>query len=205
VPRSSRLRQVVVGFLVVAQPGARSRKDAFVQDAGVAGRADITADGQRPAKVIVADQTADPAWRARCTAHPPARAWEIAMPDTLTVIDNRTGKQYEVPSRTAPSAPWTCARSRRARRLRPDDLRPGVPEHRVVPKRDHLHRRRPGHPRVPGLPDRAGGRAQQLPRDSLPALFGELPTRAQAQAWTARIRSAPCFTQNVKKFIEGFR
>ena len=35
--------------------------------------------------------------------------------------------------------------------------------------RDHLHRRRQGHPRVPRLPDRAARRAVDLPRGRLPA------------------------------------
>ena len=32
--------------------------------------------------------------------------------NTLTITDNRTGKQYQVESKTAPSKRWTCARSK---------------------------------------------------------------------------------------------
>jgi hypothetical protein len=73
------------------------------------------------------------------------------MADTLTITDNRTGKQYE------------SHQGRRHPRHRPpqikagaddraDDLRPGVPEHRRVPQRHHLHRRRQGHPAYRGYP-----------------------------------------------------
>ena len=57
----------------------------------------------------------------------------------------------------------------RRRRLRADDLRPGVHEHRVVSLGDHLPRRRGRRPRVPRLPDRAARRAVDLPRGRLPA------------------------------------
>ncbi|CAA9478899.1 MAG: Citrate synthase (si), partial [uncultured Solirubrobacteraceae bacterium] len=57
----------------------------------------------------------------------------------------------------------------RRRGLRRHVLRPGVHEHRVVPVGDHLHRRRPGGPRVPGLSDRAARRALHLPGGRLPA------------------------------------
>ena len=48
-------------------------------------------------------------------------------------------------------------------------LRPGVHGDRVVPLGDHVHRRREGDPRVPGLSDRAARRALELPRGRLPA------------------------------------
>ena len=57
----------------------------------------------------------------------------------------------------------------RRRRLRADDLRPGVHEHGVVSLGDHLPRRRGRRPRVPRLPDRAARRAVDLPRGRLPA------------------------------------
>ena len=57
----------------------------------------------------------------------------------------------------------------RRRRLRSDDVRPGLHGDGVVSLGDHLHRRRQGHPRVPRLSDRAAGREVQLPRGRLPA------------------------------------
>ena len=91
------------------------------------------------------------------------------MADTLTITDNRTGKTVRDPDpgRHDPrdgSAPDQG----RPRRVRDDDLRPGVHEHRRLPQPDHVHRRRQGHPALSRLPDRAAGRAQRLPRDRLP-------------------------------------
>ena len=79
--------------------------------------------------------------------------------------------------------PGPAADQDRRRGLRPDDLRPGVHEHRVVPLGDHLHRRRQGHPRVPRLPDRAARRAVDLPRGRLPAR----PRRAADAAAARRV------------------
>ena len=47
--------------------------------------------------------------------------------------------------------------------------RPGLRQHRGVCLRDHLHRRRRGHPALPRLPDRAARRELDLRRDQLPA------------------------------------
>ena len=79
------------------------------------------------------------------------------------------------------------------RRLRPDDVRPGLHGHGVVPLGDHLHRRRQGDPRVPRLPDRAAGREVELPRGRLPAR----PRRA-ADAAAARRVDAPDHDPHVR-------
>ena len=42
-------------------------------------------------------------------------------------------------------------------------------QHRLVPERHHLHRRREGHPALPRHPDRGAGREVDLRRDGLPA------------------------------------
>ncbi|CAA9537363.1 MAG: Citrate synthase (si), partial [uncultured Solirubrobacteraceae bacterium] len=68
-------------------------------------------------------------------------------------------------------------------RLRSHVLRPGVPEHRVDPVGDRLHRRRRRDPRVPGLPDRAAVREVLLPRGRLPAR----PRRAADAAAARRV------------------
>ncbi len=62
--------------------------------------------------------------------------------ETLTVTDNRTGKTFEIPI-TDGTVRAIDLRQIKVddRRLRADDLRPGVHQHRVVPLGDHLHRR----------------------------------------------------------------
>ncbi len=58
------------------------------------------------------------------------------------------------------------------RRFRVDDVRPRLHEHRGLPQRHHLYRRRQGHPALPGLPHRAARRAVHLSRGGLPAVRG---------------------------------
>ena len=83
----------------------------------------------------------------------------------LEVRDSRSGRAYEIPieheairARRAGSCQGRRCRSRAAQ------LRPGVPEHRVLPERDHVYRRRPGDPPVPRLPDRGARGRPVVPR-----------------------------------------
>ena len=64
---------------------------------------------------------------------------------------------------------------------RPGHLRPGLRQHRVVHVGDHLHRRRRRHPALPRLPDRAAGRAVDLPRGQLPAHLRRAAQRRAAR------------------------
>ena len=95
-------------------------------------------------------------------------------------------------SRTARFAPMDLRQIKTARRrLRADDLRPGVPEHRRVPEPHHLHRRRQGHPALPRLPDRAAGRAEHLSRDGVPDPLRRAADDAPSStAWTQRDHAA---------------
>ena len=92
------------------------------------------------------------------------------------------------------------------RRLRADVLRPGVPEHRLLPQRDHLDRRRQGRALVPRHPDRAALRAEHLPRGRLPADLRRAADQGPARrsgCTTSRIHTF--VHENIKKFVEGFR
>ena len=82
------------------------------------------------------------------------------MADTLTITDNRTGKQYEIPIKDG------AIRATDLRQIKTgaDDAGlmtydPAFMNTAACRSRDHLHRRRQGHPRVPRLPDRAARRA----------------------------------------------
>ncbi len=65
-----------------------------------------------------------------------------APKDTFTLTDNRTGETYELEI-TDDTISAMDLRPIKVNdgRLRDDDLRPGLPEHRLVPVGDHLHRR----------------------------------------------------------------
>ena len=91
------------------------------------------------------------------------------MADTLTITDNRTGQQYEVPVTDGTIRAVDLRKIKvNPERLRPHDVRPGVPQHGELPERHHLHRRRQGRAALSRLPDRTAGRAQRLPRNGLP-------------------------------------
>ena len=89
----------------------------------------------------------------------------MAGKSTLTITDNRTGQDVRAARRERDDPRHGPAQDQgRRERLRPHDLRPGVHEHGVVQVGDHVHRRRQGDPRIPGLPDRGAGREVDVPR-----------------------------------------
>ena len=90
--------------------------------------------------------------------------------ETLTITDNRTQQTYTVPIYRGTIRAMDLRQIKAgSRRFRPDDLRPGLHEHRLLPERHHLPGRRQGHPAIPRLPHRATGRELQLPRSRLPS------------------------------------
>ena len=65
-------------------------------------------------------------------------------------------------------------------------LDPGYAQHRLVRERDHVHRRREGHPALPRLRHRGAGRALQLRRGRATCLIqGELPNAARSSTRSA--------------------
>ena len=113
---------------------------------------------------------------------------EVGGDETLTVTDNRTGQTYEIADQDG-----TIRGDRpppdqgRRRRLRPDDLRPGVHEHRVVPLRDHLHRRRQGRSSSTAA-TRSSSSPSSRPTSRSPTCSStaSCPTSAQLDEWDAR-------------------
>ena len=106
------------------------------------------------------------------------------MTDSLTVRDNRTGQEYDVPITDG------TIKAADLGQIKTDDeqpgpgrLRPRLRQHRLVPQLRHLHRRRQGDPRVPRLPHRPAGREVELPRGRLPAQ----PRRAAHQGRVRRV------------------
>ena len=91
------------------------------------------------------------------------RARRLPCPRTLTIVDERTGRDDRGSGRGR-SDPGDGAEA-----ARPGELRPRVPQHRVRAERDHGDRRRRRHPPVPRLPDRAARGARLVPRDGVPA------------------------------------
>ena len=143
----------------------------------------------------------------------------VRRPTRYARTDYRSkGTTWPTPSRSPTTAPASRSRSRSStavstppswRELVPGALvlRPGVHDDGGVHvERDHRARRRRRHPALPRLPDRAAGRAVDLPRGRLPAA----PRRAarppsSSTPWTHDITYHTFIHENVRKrFMEGF-
>jgi citrate synthase len=128
------------------------------------------------------------------------------MPDTLTVIDNRTGKKYELPIQDGT--------------VRANDLR----QIKVVPDDFGLMTYDPAFMSTAncrsaitfidgdkGILLYRGYPIEQLAEESdfletaYLILFGELPTETQLQAWIREITLHTMLHENIKKFMEGFQ
>jgi citrate synthase len=128
------------------------------------------------------------------------------MADTLTITDNRTGKQYEVPIQDGT--------------IRALDLR----RIKVTPEEFGLMTYDPAFTNTASCRSRItfidgdrgllmyrGYPIEQLAEHSdfletaYLLLFGELPTARQLEQWTFQITRHTMLHENIKKFLEGFR
>jgi citrate synthase len=128
------------------------------------------------------------------------------MPDTLTIVDNRTGKQYEVPVQHGAIR----AMDLRKIKVAGDDF--GLMTY--DPAFQNTAHCRSGISFIDG--DKGvllyrGYPIEQLAEQSdyletaYLILFGELPTHAQRQAWRHEITLHTMLHENIKKFMEGFQ
>ncbi len=128
------------------------------------------------------------------------------MADTLTIVDNRTGKKYELPVQDG------AIRAMDLRQIKtgPDDF--GLMTY--DPAFMNTANCRSAITYIDG--DKGillyrGYPIEQLAENSnyletaYLILFGELPTEGQLQAWTREITLHTMLHENIKKFMEGFR
>jgi citrate synthase len=128
------------------------------------------------------------------------------MPDTLTVIDNRTGKKYELPIHDG----TVRANDLRQIKVAPDDF--GLMTYDPAfmstancrsaitfidgDKGVLLYR---------GYPIEQLAEESDFLETAYLILFGELPTESQLQAWIREITLHTMLHENIKKFMEGFQ
>jgi citrate synthase len=128
------------------------------------------------------------------------------MPDTLTITDNRTGKQYEIPIEQG------AIRAVDLRRIKAESGDFGLVSY--DPAFINTAACRSSITFIDG--DRGvllyrGYPIEQLAEHStyletaFLILFGELPTTDQLQAWTHEITMHTMLHENIKKFMEGFQ
>src|SRR5712691_3697880 len=147
----------------------------------------------RPTPLVPAPQTSDV-------------GFQTSMSDTVTIVDNRTGKKYEVPITDG----TIRAMDLRQIKAAPEDF--GMMTY--DPAFMNTANCRSAITYIDG--DKSvllyrGYPIEQLAEDSdyletaYLILFGELPTTAQQQAWIQQITLHTMVHENVKKFMEGFR
>ena len=129
-----------------------------------------------------------------------------AATDALEIRDTRTGKSVYGPDRRRRDPRQRPATDQgRQRRLRPHELRPGVHEHRVVPQRDHLHRRRQGDPALSRISRSSSSPSRRASSRSRGCCGnGELPNQEQYDQWVHDITFHTYVHENIKRFLEGF-
>jgi citrate synthase len=128
------------------------------------------------------------------------------MPDTLTITDNRTGKQYEIPIENG------SIRATDLRHLRADGDAAGLMTY--DPAFLNTAACRSSITFIDG--DRGvllyrGYPIEQLAEQSdfletaYLILFGELPSASELQSWTREVTLHTMLHENIKKFMEGFQ
>jgi citrate synthase len=128
------------------------------------------------------------------------------MADTLTVIDNRTGKKYELPIQDG------TIRAMDLRQIKTDGDDFGLMTYDPAFMNTANCRSAityidgdKGILRYRGYPIEQLAEHSDFLETAYLILFGELPTAAQSQAWTHEITLHTMLHENVKKFMEGFQ
>jgi citrate synthase len=128
------------------------------------------------------------------------------MADTLTVVDNRTGKTYELPIQDG----TVRAMDLRQIKTAPDDF--GLMTYDpAFMNTANCHSAITFIDGDKGILLYRGYPIEQLAEESdyletaYLILFGELPTASQQQAWVREITNHTMLHENIKKFMEGFQ
>src|SRR5262245_27602620 len=128
------------------------------------------------------------------------------MPDTLTIIDNRTGRQYDVPVTDG------AIRATDLRQIKVDNEDGGLATYDPAFMNTAACRSRitfidgdKGVLEYRGYPiEQLAERSTYLETAYL-IIFGELPTEQQLQEWTRQITLHTMLHENIKKLMEAFQ
>ncbi len=128
------------------------------------------------------------------------------MADTLTITDNRTGKQYEIPIQDG----TIRAMDLRQIKVKPDDFGmmtydPAFMNTAACKSRITFIDGDKGVLLYRGYPIEQLAEHSDFLETSYLILFGELPASAQLDDWTRDITMHTMLHENIKKFLEGFR
>jgi citrate synthase len=128
------------------------------------------------------------------------------MPETLTIIDNRTGKQYEIPIEQGAIR----AIDLRQIRVAPDDFGmmtydPAFQNTAACRSRITYIDGEKGILLYRGYPIEQLAEHSTYLETAYLILFGELPTTGQLQSWVREITLHTMLHENIKKLMEGFQ
>jgi len=128
------------------------------------------------------------------------------MADTLTITDNRTGRQYEVPITNG----TIRALDLRQIKLNPDEFGlmtydPAFQNTASCISRITFIDGDKGILRYRGYPIEQLAEHSTFIETSYLLLNGELPTATELESWTGRLNQHLTLHENIKKFMEGFR
>jgi citrate synthase len=128
------------------------------------------------------------------------------MADTLTITDNRTGKQYEIPIQDG----TIRAMDLRQIKVRADEF--GMMTYDPAFQNTAACRSRitfidgdKGVLLYRGYPIEQLAEQSDFLETAYLILFGELPTTGQLEQWTRDVTNHTMLHENLKKFLEGFR
>src|SRR5678816_2225562 len=128
------------------------------------------------------------------------------MADTLTITDNRTGKQYELPIADG------AIRATDLRQIKTAQEDAGLVTYDPAFMNTAACRSRitfidgdQGILEYRGYPIEQLAEHSNYLETAYLILFGELPTETQLSAWTREITLHTMLHENIKKFMEGFR
>ncbi len=128
------------------------------------------------------------------------------MPDTLTITDNRTGKQYEIPITDG------TIRALDLRQIKVDPDEFGMMSYDPAFQNTASCRSRvtfidgdKGILRYRGYPIEQLAEHSTFVETAYLLLDGELPGRAELEAWEAELGRHAALHENIKKLMEGFR
>ena len=128
------------------------------------------------------------------------------MADTLTITDNRTGRQYEIPIQDG----TIRAMDLRQIKVTPDEFGmmtydPALMNTAACKSRITYIDGDKGILLYRGYPIEQLAEHSDFLETSYLILFGELPTAAQLDGWARDVMMHTMLHENIKKFLEGFR
>jgi citrate synthase len=128
------------------------------------------------------------------------------MADTLTITDNRTGRQYEIPIQDG----TIRAMDLRQIKVTPDEFGmmtydPALMNTASCKSRITFIDGDEGILLYRGYPIEQLAEHSDFLETSYLILFGELPTPSQLEGWTRDVMMHTMLHENIKKFLEGFR